>query len=157
MCFVLSPPLARIGRIPPSGAWQVRGLIKVGGCNIGSNTARHIVLRNLVITGGYAGRPFTDDSGNAAVYADNAACVFVDLGSDITIEDCELSDCANGIFISPGPDGDLNRNNVLRRTYVHGNGLVGSFLEHNAYTHGGGLLVEGCRFGTLRDGATGNK
>ena len=67
---------------------------------------------------------FTDDSGNGQTYAANAAGVYVEIGQDITIQDCEIHGNGNGIFI--GINGGQTRDIVIRRNHIHGNGVVGT-------------------------------
>ena len=128
-----------------------RGIVKVGGSSIPSNTANHIIIENLDITSGRPSYSFTDDSGNPGTYSSNCAAVYLEEGSDITIRNCTIRDCGNGIFSSHG-----TRDVVIEGCHIHSNGIDGSIYEHNTYTESEGITYQYNHFGPLRSGCGGN-
>ena len=79
-----------------------RSVIKIGGSNLPSDdiVPAHVTLQSLDIRSGRPAYAFIDDAGGAGTYAQNAAAVHVEIGTDITIHDCLLHDCGNGLFVS---------------------------------------------------------
>lgn len=128
-----------------------RGVVKVGGCSIPPDAADHIIIENLNITSGRPPYTFTDDSGNSATYVDNCAAVYMEEGSNITVRNCTLSDCGNGIF------GSYSVKDVLiERCHICDNGIVGSIYEHNTYTEVERITYQFNHFGPLRANCGGN-
>lgn len=145
---------------PKQNFWnEGRGLVKIGGANIpavvitGPNTtsAAHIRIENLHFRNAHAGFSFTDDSGKAASYVNNAACVYIEEGSHIELVNNVITGCGNGIFVTPGVEHVLIEGN-----YIYGNGNVGSIYEHNTYTEALGITYRFNRFGPLCTGCGGN-
>lgn len=129
-----------------------RGVIKIGGASIPADTMpTHIIIDGLEIRGGRTPYGFTDDAGVTQSYRNNAAALYVEKGDQITIRNCVMQDCGNGLFVS------ANSSNVLvESNYIHGNGNLGSIYEHNSYTAAAGITFQYNRYGPLRSGAGGN-
>lgn len=130
---------------------EVRSVIKVGGSSRPSATPGHITIENLEVRSARPDYAFTDDSGNAATYSDNAAAIHVEMGSHITIRNCILRDCGNGFFAG-SDSSDL----LLENNYIADNGIEGSWYQHNNYTECQGITFQYNHFGPLRDGCLGN-
>jgi hypothetical protein len=130
-----------------------RSVVKIGGSNLPSDDVvpAYVHLQGLEIRSGRPGYTFTDDAGAAGTYSTNAAAVHAEVGAHVTIEDCVLADCGNGLFASAQVS-DL----VVRGNYIHDNGIEGSIYEHNSYTECLGILFEYNRYGPLRPGCGGN-
>lgn len=130
-----------------------RSVIKIGGSSVPSpdGPPSHITLSRLAVRSAHPGYSFSDDKGQPAAFAKNAAAVHVELGHAITISECELSDSGNGLFVSY----DVTKL-VVRANFVHGNGIEGSAFEHNSYSNGVDVVFELNRYGPLRPGADGN-
>lgn len=128
-----------------------RSVIKIGDSSSSSETPAWVHLQGLTIQSGHPDYTFTDDAGSPGTYTDNAACVFVETGSHVTIRDSVLTDCGNGLFVSSAATDVL-----IAQNYIYGNGIVDDYYEHNTYTEALGIIYEYNRFGPLRDGATGN-
>ena len=128
-----------------------RSVIKVGGSSRPSASPSHITIENLEVRSARPGYAFTDDSGDSATYSDNAAAIHVEMGSHITIRNCILRDCGNGFFAG-SDSSDL----LLENNYIAGNGIKGSWYQHNNYTECQGITFQFNRFGPLRDGCLGN-
>lgn len=133
-----------------------RGVIKVGGANTPPNVfATHIVIENLDIRGARPPAQFTDDGGQLQSYPVNAAAIFLERGEYITIRNCILRDCGNGLFVSSG-DTQASRHILIEGNYIHGNGNVDRIYEHNTYTAAIDITYRFNRFGPLVAGAGGN-
>jgi len=128
-----------------------RGVLKIGGSSIPSETPTYVYVENLEIRSGRAGNSFTDDGGSPQTYADNAAAVYIESGVNVTVRGNEIHDSGNGIFISSDAT-DI----VISGNYVHGNGNVGSAYEHNSYTEARGITFECNHYGALCSGCDGN-
>jgi hypothetical protein len=129
---------------------EVRGIVKIGGANVGDGAA-HITVACLDIQTGRAGVSFTDPEGASAEYADNAACVYLEEGHHITLEQNLIHACGNGIFASSGTS-DL----VISGNLVYDNGNAGSIYEHNSYTEATNITFEFNHYGPLCEGCEGN-
>lgn len=131
---------------------EQRGVIKVGGSSTPNNTqASHIVIENLEIRGARPPYSFRDDDGASLSYPNNAAAIFVESGDHITIRNCVLRDCGNGLFVAAAASDVLVEGN-----HIYDNGNNGSIYEHNSYTAAAGITFQYNRYGPLRTGAGGN-
>ncbi len=130
-----------------------RSVVKIGGSNLPTDDVvpAHVHVQGLEIRSGRPGYAFTDDAGAPGTYSTNAAAVHAEIGAHLTIEDCVLTDCGNGLFA-----GSQVRDLVVRGNHIHGNGIEGSIYEHNSYTECLGILFEHNRYGPLRPGCGGN-
>lgn len=135
---------------------ETRGVIKVGGASVPPNVfATHIVIEYLDIRGARPPAQFTDDTGQVQSYALNAAAIFLERGEHITIRNCILRDCGNGLFVASG-DTQPSRHILIEGNHIHGNGNVGRIYEHNTYTAAIDITYRFNRFGPLVAGAGGN-
>lgn len=135
---------------------ETRGVLKIGGASVPADTTpQYIIIDSLEIFGARPPNTFTDDAGNPGMYDNNAAAVYVEKGQHLTIRNCVLHDCGNGLFIGPNSNpvtGDV----LVERNYIYSNGNVGSAYEHNTYTEAIGITYQYNRFGPLLSGAQGN-
>jgi hypothetical protein len=130
-----------------------RSVVKVGGSNLPSDDVvpAHIVIQGLEIRSARPAYHFSDDDGQAGLYAENAAAVHVEVGQHIQIVDCVLHDAGNGLFSGHG-SADL----TIRGCHLYDNGIDGSIYHHNSYTESTGIIFEYNHYGALRSGALGN-
>jgi hypothetical protein len=134
---------------------EVRGVLKIGGASIPSDTLpSHIVIENLEIRSGRPPYTFTNHSGGADTYANNAAAIYVEKAAHLTIRNCILRDSGNGLFI--GAYDGQTQNILVERNWIHDNGIEGSYYQHNTYTAAIHLTYQFNRFGPLRTGCGGN-
>ncbi len=132
-----------------------RGIIKVGGSSIPQDgMPSHIIIENLEICSARPGFTFRDDKGDPDEYVNNAAAIYVEKAQHLTIRNCKLHDCGNGIFI--GAFNGETQDILIRGNHIYDNGIEGRFFEHNTYTEAIGIVYEFNRFGPLRSGADGN-
>lgn len=130
---------------------EQRGIIKIGGASTPAGPASWIVVEGLDIGGARPGAFFTDDSGATVEYADNAAAIFIEEGSNITIRGNILRDSSNGLFAASGAS-DV----TVEGNWIHGNGNVGDIYVHNNYTEALRITFQYNYFGPLCDGCSGN-
>ncbi len=135
---------------------EERSVIKIGGSSIPPDVLpRYIVVENLDVRGARPPNSFTDDGGVVRTYSMNAAAIHVGRGEHVTIRNCILRDCGNGLFVT-STDGEAARDIVIEGNYFHGNGNSGSLFEHNTYTAAIDIVYQFNRFGPLLAGANGN-
>lgn len=128
-----------------------RGIIKIGGANVPRDiTPAHIVVRGLIIRGANPENSYIDRRGRSA-YRKNAAGIYIEKGVNITIENCTLFDCGNGLMVA-----HESRAITVRGCQIYGNGNVRSVYEHNVYSEANGITFEHNYLGNLRMGAFGN-
>ena len=135
---------------------ESRGVIKIGGTAVpDGRTAAYIVIEGLDVRGGRAGNAYVDHAGGPGRYEANAAAIYVEQGTHITLRRNRLHDSGNGLFIgSPasGPSGDI----LVEQNDIFDNGNAGSAYEHNVYTEALGITFDGNHLGPLKAGAGGN-
>lgn len=75
----------------------------------------------------------------------------------VAITKCDIGDNGLGVFAnSTGGEWLQTRNLLIARNHFHGNGNVGSFSEHNAYTEGIGTIYEYNYFAPPVNGSNGD-
>ncbi len=132
-----------------------RGIIKIGGSNTPPDgLPAHIVIEGLEIRSAHPDYRYIDSRGKAVNYATNAASVYIEKASDLTLRNCVLHDSGNGLFI--GAYEGKTKNILIEKNHVFGNGVIGRVREHNAYTAATNITFQFNRFGPLRPGANGN-
>ena len=131
---------------------EQRGVIKIGGASVPSDTMpRYIIIDGLEIRGGRPPFDFSSDSGSTQTYSNNSAALYIEKGEYITIRNCALHNCGNGLFV-----GASSSDILIEGNHFYGNGNVGRIYEHNSYTATAGIIYQFNRFGPLRAGAGGN-
>ncbi len=128
-----------------------RSVIKIGTTrDSGDTPPAHIVIENLNIQGAHPENFFLGNDG-LTEYATNASAIYVESGHHITIRNCRLHDCGNGLFVAPDAEEVL-----VEGCEIFENGIEGSVYEHNAYSESTGMIYQFNRFGPLRAGSRGN-
>jgi hypothetical protein len=129
-----------------------RGVIKIGGANVPPDTTpAHVIIENLEIRSARPPYTFTDHTGATQNYPNNAAAIYVEKGDFITIRNCVLRDCGNGLFVAAAA-----REVLVEGNHIYDNGNLDSIYEHNSYTAAGGITFQFNRYGPLRQGCLGN-
>jgi hypothetical protein len=139
---------------------------RLGGVTIMRNThtdaygvyePQFIIIQGLQLQDAPNGATYTTLAGGTDTFAD-AACLWVEQGTDITIRNNIMTNCAFGIF-TMAKDGMLSET-VQRIDFannrVYGNGVSGVYLDHNFYVQASSPITEGNFIGTLRPGALGS-
>lgn len=120
-----------------------------------------IEIAGLRIEDGFAGNMFTAENGTRAAYDPFTACIYARSVQHLLIQNNVLTGCGLGFYNWTGSgsawwDG-LQVDTVLRGNYFFGNGMPGSYLDHQSYTESNGVLYEYNRFGRMRDGSLGSQ
>lgn len=132
-----------------------RSLIKIGGASVPADAMpRYISIENLEICNARPPFTYTNLDATAGAYQNMAAGIWIEKGENITISNCVVHDCGNGIFVSSGTA--VSTNVVVEGCYIYGNGNTNSIYEHNVYTEALGMTFQYNRFGPLRAGCPGN-
>jgi hypothetical protein len=142
----------------PFDGHQVRGLVIIGHAHGGrwEDTPSHIVLEGLEIRNSAPPHAFTDRAGKRASYSPIAAGIFVERARHLTIRGCTVTANNNGVFIGTGGGAvTLTEDVLLEGNYVHGNGSLADYYEHNVYNEASGVTYQFNRFGPPRGGPSG--
>lgn len=137
---------------PELNFWnEARSVIKIGGANRPADTMpAHITIENLEVRS--ARPPFLFIGRNGVTeYAKNAAAIHIEKGEHITIRNCILRNCGNGLMVSPD-----SQTVLVEGCEIESNGIEGSIYEHNVYTEALGMTFQANRLGPLRAGCGGN-
>ncbi len=121
---------------PPNHSFwnEERGLVKVGGANFGdAGVPAYITIEALELRGAMQGSHYFDLLGRRIPYSDNAAGIYVERGSNITIRYCYIHHNGNGIFVG-STNAYPSRDILIERSAIHINGLPGDGTHHNVYT-----------------------
>jgi len=135
---------------------QERGLLKIGGASVPADTMpQHLVVDGLEFRNARQGLSFLASDGTTRQYTANAAAIYVEKVEHLVIRNCVLTGSGNGLFIG-SDDSVASRNVLVERSYLHGNGNLGSAYEHNSYTSGVNVVFQFNRLGPLASGAGGS-
>ena len=148
--------------VPRLNYWNDdRGVINIGGSSVPANgMPSHIIIEGLEVRSAHPNYSFTDDGGknsgkkSVRKYINNAASIYVEKATDLTLRNCVLHDSGNGLFI--GSSGGETKNILIEKNYFYGNGVEGRYYEHNTYTSAINITYQFNRFGSLRSHAEGN-
>lgn len=133
-----------------------RAVLKIGGASVPADTMpMWIEISAIDFRGARPPAGFVDDAGNAGSYINNAAGIFIEKGEHITIRNCILRDCGNGLFVASS-NAAVSRDILIESCHIHSNGNVGSGFEHNTYTAAIDITYQFNRMGPLVNGADGN-
>lgn len=119
---------------------------------------KHILLEGLEIRNADAGNgnTFSDAAGLTRSWAENACGIWALGVENLTIRDCAIHTCGNGLFIaSKGEEETQSRNILVERCAIYGNSVPGSFFEHNIYTEALNTTFQYNYLGPIREGAQG--
>ncbi len=131
-----------------------RAVVKIGGSSLPVEdiVPAYVTVENLEIRSGRPPYQFTDHSGSLQTYRDIASSVHVEVGEQITVRNCVLTDSANGFFTTV-----LTTDVTVEECYFYDNGIFDGTYAHNAETESLGILFQYNHFGPLRAGARGNQ
>ena len=134
---------------------EERGLLKIGGASVPADTLpAWIVVEGIEFRSARPAYAFTGDDGSSRTYASNAAAIYVEKAQHLVIRDCVLTDSGNGLFI--GAYSGQTQEILIQANRIEGNGIEGSYYEHNTYTSARGIIYELNLLWPLRDGCGGN-
>lgn len=146
---------------------QKRGLIKIGQ---GTTPARFVTIENLEIYNAHPTKKYINPgNGQPAAYGNNASGIWVENGENITIRNCTVRDCGNGLFVTSYSDIDYwgeespfdsfinfaSRDILIEGNYFYNNGVRGRMFEHNTYSAAINTTYQFNRYGPLVNGSRG--
>jgi len=99
----------------------------------------------------------TNKAGQKGPWRSFSAGIAIYGAQKVAITRCDLGDNGLGVFAnSTGGEWMQTRNLLIARNHFHGNGNVGSFSEHNAYTEAIGTIYEHNYFAPPVNGSNGD-
>jgi len=162
------PILEANGAVMPKGtganSWtETRGMITISKpdqaliARAGLYNPGYLHITGLKIQNARPPAVVTKMSGAVVPWDKFSAGIYIAVGEQIAVTDCELADNGLGLFAnSGGGEYSQTRNLLVRGNYFHGNSNVGSYHEHNAYTEGIGTVYEYNYFGAPVAGTSGD-
>lgn len=142
----------------PFDGHQVRGLVIIGHRHgePWENTPSYIVVEGLEIRNASPPFTFTDRSGKRAAYSEIAAGIFVERARHLVIRNCIVTANNTGLFIGTGGGEEaLTQDVLIEKNYIHDNGSLADYYEHNVYNEVSGVVYQYNRFGSPRGGKNG--
>jgi hypothetical protein len=141
----------------PYDGHQVRGLIIVGWrrSDPWKTSPEHIVIEGLELRNASPKHRFTDKSGKAAAYAQNAAGIFVQRGRNVTLRGNVVHDNGNGLFVGTAGGDELTEHVLIEGNYVYDNGSDENYYHHNVYNEASGVVYQFNHFGPPKAGPKG--
>lgn len=142
----------------PYDGHQPRGLVIVGHAHkdpVWERTPSYILLQGLEIRNASPPNTFTNKAGKVVPYSDIATGIFVERAAHLTIRGCIVTANNNGIFIGTGGGPALSHDILLEGNFIHGNGSLTRYYEHNVYNEASNVVYQYNHFGPPRGGAQG--
>ena len=142
----------------PFDGHQVRGLVIIGHAHgqPWENTPSHIIFEGFEVRNAAPPNAFTDRSGKKSAYSPIAAGIFVERANNLIIRGCTVTGNNNGIFVGTGGGAvALTQNVLLEQNYIHDNGSLADYYEHNVYNEAANVVYQYNRFGPPRAGRSG--
>lgn len=132
-------------------------IIRGNGDNANTYKPHHIKLNNLRVIGSKNGNNYTTMAG-AVVNYDSGAGIYIHVGDDITVENCDVTENGFGIFTMAKSEtmNYAGRRIHVLRSRIYGNGVVGSYLEHNLYIQADSPIIDGNFIGQTMPGSEGS-
>lgn len=115
----------------------------------------HVLIQGLEIRNANVTNAFTRSDGSADVYSSIGGGVFVGAADSVTLRDCTIRNCANGVVAVSGSGGEteVTRNLLVERCHVVSNGAAGAYYGYNIRTECLGLTLRYNRLGRPASGA----
>lgn len=102
-------------------------------------------------------------------YAEGASGIYILRGENITIRNCTIHDCGNGLFVSSFSNLDhysnkplfdsevqfVSRDILVESNYFYENGVPGRMFEHHSYCTAINTVYQFNHYGKLANGSTG--
>ncbi len=141
----------------PYEGHQVRGLVVIGKPHSAPyrQQPEHIVIEHLEIRNAAEGKSFVDRKGNKTPWAGNAAGVFLQRGSHVTIRGCNIHDNGNGMFLGTMGSEELSQDVLIEANHIHSNASPKDWYEHNVYNEVSGVVYQYNHFGPPKKGDRG--
>jgi hypothetical protein len=115
-------------------------------------------VENLELQGATSARQFKSLTGASLTYSTLASGVHVQLGTDITVDNCVIHDNDYGVFTQAKDDtlAGATERLTVRNSRVYGNGRTNDYLAHNFYVQSTNPVIEGNYIGQTRQGSQGS-
>lgn len=141
----------------PYEGHQVRGLVIIGKRHSAPyrEQPEHILIEHLEIRNAAEPNRFVDRRGKDTPWAGNAAGIFLQRGSHVTIRGCVIHGNGNGMFLGTMGSEELSSDILIEGNYVYGNASPTDWYEHNVYNEVSGVVFQYNRFGPPRTGDRG--
>jgi hypothetical protein len=109
-------------------------------------------VENLELHDANAGGTFTGLTGAQMTYDGLASGVYVQLGTDLLVDNCVIYDCTYGIFTQAKDDtlAGATQRMTIQSNRIYGCGTAGGDLTHNLYIQSTNPVVQGNYFGQTR-------
>ena len=102
----------------------------------------YIIVQNLELTGAKTGNTYTGPTGSTAQWSGSSGLYAVDF-AHVTIQNCLIHGNDSGVFFNSQDPSRTSSYVTLRQNIIYGNGLAGSYSDHNVYGQGYRTLYEG--------------
>jgi parallel beta-helix repeat protein len=120
------------------------------------STPSYIIFEGFEVRNAAPPNAFTDRSGKKSAYSGIAAGIFVERANNLVIRGCTVTGNNTGIFIGTGGGAvALTQNVLLEQNYIHDNGSLADYYEHNVYNEASNVVYQYNRFGPPRGGKNG--
>ncbi len=141
----------------PFDGHQPRGLVIVGHPNRRPwlEQPQHLVIEGLELTNADPSTTFFDKTGAEQPWSKNAAGIFVQRASHVTIRDCAIHHNGNGLFIGTSGADELTRHVLIEGNEIHTNASDSEWFQHNVYNEASNVTYQFNRFGPVRRGKQG--
>jgi hypothetical protein len=135
---------------------QSLGVLEIGYRTNGPKPG-FIDVVNLTITGAIPSNTYTAQDGSMQAFLKDASGVHIYGAEHLLFSHMTITGNANGFFAKSGDTEDVvSRDITVENSLIYGNGVAGSFNQHNFYTEADRITVQGNRFGMLIPGALGS-
>jgi|GEM_PF-1878018 len=146
---------------------QNRKLVSIG---TAERPTRYVTIENLEICNANRTKLFyPKGKTELTTYPDFATGLHVEWGENITIRNCEIHHCGNGLFVTSYsniiyyPDQNpldtfydfVSRDILIEGNYIYANGNAGRMTEHNSYCAAINTTYQFNRYGPLANYSTG--
>lgn len=133
-------------------------------------TARYVTIENLEIFNASKFKMYYPKGETGLKkYSDQAAGIYVLRGENITIRNCTIHDCGNGLFVSSFSSLDYyskksifdsevqfaSSDILVESNYFYKNGLPGQMFEHHTYCAAINTVYQFNHYGEMAKGSTG--
>ena len=117
-----------------------------------------IVIENLEFKNASVPYTFTDDGGAVQSYVNASAAIWIADGRNITVRNCYIHDCGNGLFTYSAEAGADNwsQDIVFEGNYITSCGNAGSVYEHSSYCESLRITYQYNHYGPPRGGDAGS-
>lgn len=116
----------------------------------------NIVIERLDIQNAHKTRKFTNYAGVYTNWPQFCAAIYTEMAQNLTVRECELHNSGLGYYAnSKYGNAGLSSNIVVDGCWVHDNGNVGSYAEHNLYIESAATTVQRSLIGPVAAGSFG--